>query len=383
MHSGIYTAEAVMPGHPDKLCDTIADSILDAVKRRDPSARLGVEAAAKGRDVWVFGEITAAAGTLEAIDIPRIARRVYEDAGYAADWGLAPGELRVRVDVSEQSAELANNVRSGSAGDQGSAVGYAIACPWANYLPPEYFLANSLVRALSDARRLGRIPCLGPDGKSQVTLRCKDHGELAPLIIVLSAQHRPGSLGTLRAGLRGIAEEVLADVERLGGPPCSIHRCEVLINPAGSFVAGGPIADAGLTGRKTVADSYGPRVPAGGGSFSGKDGTKINRSGAYAARHAAKSIVVSELARECMIRLDYAIGRVQPLNTSVWLDGLQVTSDEARELLSGFDFSPGGITERLELNSISHARQAAFGHFVFQDLPWEKPVRIPAGQATG
>jgi len=377
-----YTAESVTAGHPDKLCDTIADTILDEVKRSDPAARVAVEAAAKGRRVWVFGEISAAPHIFERLDVGRIVRNVYAHAGYGAYWGPDPGALEVRTDISEQSPELRTNVQTGAAGDQGCVIGYAVDLPWANYLPPEYYLANLITRSLSRARKAGRIAYLGPDGKAQVTLECD--GQLShPRMtkIVVSAQHQAGRLADLPEDVRELVESIVIDARSRGLPEsCTPDECELLVNPAGEFVTGGPMADAGLTGRKTVVDSYGPRVPTGGGSFSGKDGTKPDRSGAYAARWLAKSIVASRMADQCMVRIDYAIGRAQPLNVSVWLDGRQMPEPAKRELLNGFDLSPGGIIAVLGLNTICNARQAAYGHFVFDDLPWEQTRILKNGR---
>jgi len=385
--AAVYTAESVTPGHPDKLCDIIADRVLDEVKKRDPAGRVAAEVAAKDRKVWVFGEISAEEGIVGHLDFPRIVRNVYAEAGYGARWGLDPGGLHIEVDISEQSPELRHNVRTGAAGDQGSMIGYAIDLPWAGYLPPEYYLANLIARSLTEARRTGRIPYLGPDGKSQVTLECSDDcSQVRMISAVVSTQHQKGALPRLEGDIRALIESTLAQLRPRGLPQsCTLDGCEVLVNPAGEFVTGGPLADAGLTGRKTVSDSYGPRVPTGGGAFSGKDGTKVDRSAAYAARWLAKSIVTSGLAAECVVQLDYCIGRTQPLNASVWLDGRPASESLTREILQGFDLSPAGIIAALNLNTIRHAPQAARGHFVLPDLPWEQPRKIktelPASKA--
>ena len=386
--AAVYTAESVTLGHPDKLCDIIADRVLDEVKKRDPAARVAVEVAAKGRKVWIFGEISADVPVVADLDFGQIARDVYAEAGYSAQWELDPATLEICVDISEQSPELRHNVETGAAGDQGSMIGYAIDLPWAGYLPPEYYLANLIARSITDARRTERIPYLGPDGKSQVTLECSDDCSLVRMInAVVSVQHQEGALARLEDDIRALIGSILLELRPKGLPEsCTLAGCKLLVNPAGEFVTGGPVADAGLTGRKTVIDSYGPRVPTGGGSFSGKDGTKVDRSGAYAARWLAKSIVTSGLAAECMVQLDYSIGKVQPLNVSVWLDGDPAPEAFTREILEGFDLSPAGIIAALNLNTIRHAPQAAWGHFVLSDRPWELPrkieVELPTSKAV-
>lgn len=361
---GLFSSESVSDGHPDKICDQISDAILDAALAQDRHARVAVEAAAKGRAVWVFGEISGAID----LDIEAIVRDVYRDIGHAhGRWGIAADELDIRVDVSEQSQQISDGVDRNSsgelgAGDQGLMFGYAEAGT-SSRLPLPIDLAHQLMRAQKDARR--RFPVLGPDAKSQVTVDLSADGFRNVTAVVLSSQH------SAEVSLQEVRDLIHAEIllpvlgDRL------TPDAQILVNPSGPFVAGGPVADAGLTGRKIIVDSYGGFARHGGGAFSGKDATKVDRSAAYAARQLARSVVDAGLAHACEVRLAYAIGVPHPV--AMHLDTLgrregPVGIDPC-ELLEAM--TPGAIISRLDLRRPIFRATSTFGHFGREEFPWE------------
>ena len=364
--SGLISSESVSDGHPDKICDQISDAVLDAALARNPNARVAVEAAAKGREVWVFGEISGACAA--DLDIEAIVRSVYRDIGHTdRRWGLASDELTIRDSISEQSPQIGDGVDrnpSGElgAGDQGLMFGYADSST-ASLLPLPIDLAHQLMRAQKDARR--RFPVLGPDAKSQVTVDLSAGSFRNVTAAVLSSQHAADA--SLRDVRDLIHAEILAPVlaDRLA------PGAQILINPSGPFVDGGPVADAGLTGRKIIVDTYGGFARHGGGAFSGKDATKVDRSAAYAARQLAKAVVDFGLAGACEVRVAYAIGEPRPVALHIDVDGPAgaLTALRQGDLLEAM--KPGAIITRLDLRRPIYRPTSTFGHFGSHHYPWE------------
>ena len=356
----ILTAESVTEGHPDKLCDTIADAVLDACLKNDPAAHVGCEAMATAGKIIVAGEITAR----ELPDIPAIVCRTVREAGYASDY-------EVEVITHDQSGDIAGAVAQDAqtgAGDQGIMYGYACG-ETAELLPLQVVLAHRLTRLLTNARRMGTIQGLGPDGKAQVSVEYVFGLPSRITNVVVSCQHDADKdMGELR---REILKSVITPALRMLPPD---EATEILINPSGRFVLGGFDADTGLTGRKLMVDTYGGLVPHGGGALSGKDGTKVDRSGAYMARYVAKNIVAAGLAEKCTVSLAYAIGRAEPV--AVDIDTHQ-TGEYPEAVLEQavravFNLTPGGMIRTLGLDRPIFAQFCNYGHFTHQDAPWEQ-----------
>ena len=362
----ILTAESVTEGHPDKLCDVIADRVLDACLERDPSARVACEVMATAGKVVVAGEITAR----ELPDIPAIAAATVRETGYSGDY-------EIEVLTHDQSPDIAMAVGGEGqtgAGDQG--VVYGFACLETDeLLPLPVVLAHRLTRMLTNARKLGTIRGLGPDGKAQVSVEYLFGLPSRITSVVVSCQHDADKdLEELR---REVLERVVAPaLEEL--PPD--RETEVRINPGGRFVLGGFEADTGLTGRKLMADTYGGLAPHGGGSQSGKDGTKVDRSGAYMARYIAKNIVAAGLAERCTVSLAYAIGRAQPVAVDVHSHGTGEYADQVLEQAGRgvFDLTPDGMIRALGLDRPIFAQFCSYGHFTHPDAPWERTDRARA-----
>ena len=374
----LFTSESVTEGHPDKLCDQISDAILDAILEKDPEARVACETFATTGMITVMGEIT----TNAQVDIAQIAREVTVDIGYDSSDVCFDGKTcAVMTAVHTQSPDIAMGVDAAmegrdegnhdiGAGDQGMMFGFA--CDETpEMMPMAIALSHRLTRQLARVRKDGTLPYLRPDGKSQVTIRYMDGKPKNVDTIVISTQHDPDiSQETIRRDLIAhviqpvIPESLLTEETRY------------LINPTGRFVIGGPAGDTGLTGRKIVVDTYGGYAPHGGGAFSGKDPTKVDRSGAYAARHVAKNIVASGLATTCEVQIAYAIGVARPVSLMVDTRGTGKVSDAVlteavRDL---FDLRPGAIIDRFQLKRPIYRQVAAYGHFgrVDLDLPWER-----------
>ncbi|MEI2617043.1 MAG: methionine adenosyltransferase [Thermomicrobiales bacterium] len=377
-----FTSESVTEGHPDKLCDQISDAILDEILAKDNRARVACETATTTGLVLVFGEIT----TKTYVDIPKIVREVVKDIGYTSDsYGFDANTCGVMTSISEQSTDIQGAVddsletRSGEqqdtrdrvgAGDQGMMIGFA--CDETPELMPlPISLAHHLTRRLAGARRDGSLPFLRPDGKSQVTIEY-EHG-IAKRVdtVLISTQHDKDV--TERDVRDGVIEEVIHHVI-----PAEMFdaKTKILVNPSGRFVIGGPMGDAGLTGRKIIVDTYGGMARHGGGAFSGKDPTKVDRSGAYAARYVAKNIVAAGLAQRCELQISYAIGVAHPLSYHIETFGTGVISDErlGALVMDMFDLRPLAIIEDLDLMRPIYRQVAAYGHFGRPDLdlPWER-----------
>ena len=380
MAKRLFTSESVTEGHPDKVCDCISDSVLDAMLAADPKSRVACESAATTGMVLVMGEVT----TECYVDIPRLVREVVAEIGYdRQELGFDSHTLAVITAINSQSADIALGVDhsleakqgrqeaafSLGAGDQGMMFGYA--CDETPELMPlPISLAHTLCRRLTKVRKEGLLPYLRPDGKSQVTVEYDDGRPVAVDTVVLSAQHNPD------VDMEQLRQDILQHVIRPVIPE-EYWRGDtrVFVNPTGRFVIGGPTGDSGLTGRKIIVDTYGGYARHGGGCFSGKDPTKVDRSAAYAARYVAKNIVAAGLARRCEIQLAYAIGVAEPVSILVDTQGTGKLADEEIQALihKHFDQRPEAIIQRLGLRRPIYRGTAAYGHFGRTDLslPWE------------
>ena len=362
----ILTAESVIEGHPDKLCDAIADRVLDACLKHDPAARVACEVMATAGKITVAGEITAR----QLPDIPAIVCQTVRETGYSCDF-------EAEVITHDQSGDIAGAVSGSSemgAGDQGIMYGFACS-ETPQLLPLPVVLAHRLTLMLTNARKLGTIQGLGPDGKAQVSVEYHKGKPARIAAVVLSCQHdEEKDLEELR---KELTRSVIVPALRELYPD---HETEVLINPSGRFVLGGFEADTGLTGRKLMVDTYGGLVPHGGGALSGKDASKVDRSGTYMARYIAKNIVAAGLAERCTVGLAYAIGRAEPVAVDMDLHETGQYPEAVLEqaVRQVFDLTPGGIIRALGLDRPIFARYCNYGHFTHQDAPWEQTDRANA-----
>ena len=390
MATRLFTSESVTEGHPDKVCDCISDAVLDAIIAEDANARVACECAASTDLVLVMGEVT----TTAHVDVTGIVRYVVDEIGYnKPEYGFDAKTLKIITALNKQSPDIALGVdhaleeKSGQqealfstgAGDQGMMFGYA--CDETPELMPlPISLAHALTRRLTGARKSGELAYLRPDGKSQVTVEYEGDVPVRIHTVVVSAQHDEADMDQLR---REITNHVILPVlpEKL----VDAHT-RILVNPTGRFVIGGPTGDSGLTGRKIIVDTYGGYARHGGGAFSGKDPTKVDRSGAYIARYAAKNVVAAGLAKQCEIQLAYAIGVAKPVSVRVDTFGTGAAEDSeiARAVEAVFDFRPAAIIETLGLKRPIYRQTAAYGHFgrLDLDLPWERLDRVEALKAA-
>lgn len=364
----IFTSESVSEGHPDKVCDQVSDAVLDEVLANDPTGRVACECFATTGMIVVGGEIT----TTHYIDLPELVRGVIRDIGYDR------GEYRFEADscsvinvINRQSPDIAQGVDTGGAGDQGMMFGYANT-ETAEYMPAAIHFSHQLVKRLADIRKNNPklMPYLRPDAKAQVSVVYGDNGEVVSVdTVVVSTQHDPMDNAQAR-----IKEDVIENVVKAVIPEHLINGDTTFhVNPTGKFEIGGPHGDTGLTGRKIIVDTYGGKAPHGGGAFSGKDPTKVDRSAAYAARHLAKNIVAAGIARECTIQLAYAIGVAQPVSINADLHGTSQVNPRELEafIMSNIDLTPAGIIKRLNLRRPIYRASAAYGHFGRHEFPWE------------
>ena len=372
-HEYLFTSESVSEGHPDKVADQISDAILDAVLAQDPKARVAAETLCNTGLVVLAGEIT----TFANVDYIGVARDTIKRIGYDnADFGIDYKSCAVLVGYDKQSPDIAQGVDEGKgldldqgAGDQGLMFGYA--CDETpELMPAAIYYAHRIVERQSQLRKDGRLPWLRPDAKSQVTLKYIDGKPVAIDTVVLSTQHAPEMTH------KEIEEAAIESIIKPSVPQEWLKNTRYLVNPTGRFVIGGPQGDCGLTGRKIIVDTYGGACPHGGGAFSGKDPTKVDRSAAYAARYVAKNIVAAGLARQCQIQVSYAIGVAKPINITIYTEGTGAISDEkiAELVHRYFDLRPKGIVQMLDLLRPIYRKTAAYGHFG-RDEPeftWER-----------
>lgn len=389
----LISSESVTEGHPDKLADQISDGVLDAILKLDPMARVACETLVSTGSIIVAGEIT----TKAYVDIPAVARKTVLDVGYdRAKYGFDGETCSVFTQIDEQSSDIAMGVDNAlevrefemdesqidriGAGDQGMMIGYATD-ETPEYLPMPFALAQRLARRLTAVRKDGTMKCLRPDGKTQVTLEYVNGKAVAADTIVVSTQHSP------LVSLQDLRELVVKNVIEPVMPKELMVAPRILVNPTGRFVKGGPMADTGLTGRKIIVDTYGGMVPHGGGAFSGKDPTKVDRSGAYMARYAAKNVVAAGLAKRCQIQVAYAIGVARPVSICVETFGTGCVSNEkiCQIVRENFDFRPAAIIRDLDLRRPQYRRLAAYGHMGRLDLDplpaWEKTDRAASMRA--
>jgi S-adenosylmethionine synthetase len=383
----LFTSESVTEGHPDKICDQISDAVLDACLEEDPRARVACEVATKTGFVMLMGEIS----TTASVNFDKLARRVIREIGYDdSSKGFDAETCSVLLAISEQSGDIAlgvdraleakegtiseAEVESIGAGDQGMMFGYA--CNETPvYMPLPIDLAHRLTRRLSEVRKTGLLPWLGPDGKSQVTVEYQAGQPVRIDTVLVSTQHAAD------VDQKTIREEVIDKIiDPVLPPDLRDDELRIYVNPTGRFVTGGPMGDSGVTGRKIIVDTYGGMGRHGGGCFSGKDPTKVDRSAAYAARYVAKNIVAAGLADRCEIQLAYAIGVAQPLSVNVNTFGTGRVADEklVQIISQNFDLRPGAIIRDLNLRAPIYRQTASYGHFGRDDLqlPWEKLDRV-------
>ena len=343
-----YTVESVTSGHPDKVCDQISDAILDECLRTDPQARVAIESFGGHGKLFIGGEITING----KIDFVGIAQRVYKNIGY-------PQKIEIITAISQQSPDIAQGVDTGGAGDQGIMYGYATD-ETKEFLPIGVVLAHKLSQGLEKLRTSGKIKWLKPDGKTQVTM---EKGKIKTILV--STQHA-----------KNVSQKEIREtlIQKLIKPIIkNLKNVEILINPTGNFEVGGFEADTGLTGRKIMVDTYGGLIPHGGGAFSGKDATKVDRSAAYMARYVAKNMVANKLAKKCLVSVAYAIGKVEPVMIEVINEKGENLSQIAKK---HFNFRPQAIIERLGLRKPIFSRTSAYGHFGKKNLSWEKIIKF-------
>jgi len=380
----LVTSESVTEGHPDKVCDTVSDAILDEVLRADPNGRCACETCATTDTLMIFGEIS----TTAKIDVEAIARKAIKEIGYEYDNLGFDFNCEIINKVHQQSGDIAMGVdesaeaRAGDtyvydrigAGDQGMMYGFACN-ETPSFMPLPITLAHELTARLTEARKSGEIPWLRPDGKAQVTVEYKGNEPKRIHTIVVSTQHADGINHDL------IVKTVVEKIINKAVPSDLIDgRTRIFVNPTGRFVIGGPNGDSGLTGRKIIVDTYGGYCPHGGGAFSGKDPTKVDRSATYYARYVCKNVVAAGLAERCMLELSYAIGVAKPISLRAYTYGTGVVEDQVLEKIISkvFDFRPAAIIDNLKLRTPIYSTTTNYGHFGKRYLPWENTDKVDA-----
>jgi S-adenosylmethionine synthetase len=373
-----FTSESVTEGHPDKIADQISDSILDAILAQDPVGRVACETLVTTGLAIIAGEITTSC----YVDFPKIVRETIREVGYTrAKYGFDADTCAVLSSIHEQSPDIAQGVDPGGAGDQGLMFGYACT-ETPELMPLPIMLAHKLVKGLSCMRRDGVLDYLRPDGKSQVSVEYDNGKPVRVDTVVVSTQHSSSVTNeTLRDDITERIVNKVIPAELMDG------KTRILINPTGRFVVGGPHGDAGVTGRKIIVDTYGGAAPHGGGAFSGKDPTKVDRSACYMARYVAKNVVAAGLAERCMVQLAYAIGVAEPVSVLIDTEGTGVIADDkiAELVRAHFKLTPRGIIESLDLRRPIYKKTAAFGHFgrTEPEFTWEKTDKAAALRADG
>ncbi|MBM3500852.1 MAG: methionine adenosyltransferase, partial [Armatimonadetes bacterium] len=356
MDSYLFTSESVTEGHPDKVCDQISDAVLDYALEHDPTARVAVETLVTTGLCVVAGEMT----TRCYVPVAQLARQAVSDIGYTrAKYGFDCENMGVLVAIDEQSPDISQGVDTGGAGDQGMMFGYATN-ETPELMPLPILLAHRLAKRLAEVRKNDTLPYLRPDGKTQVTVRYENEEPVEVTKVLLAAQHKPGmKQDDIRTDL---IEQV---VEPTIPPELRAKAMETLVNRTGTFEKGGPAADTGLTGRKIIVDTYGGTARHGGGAFSGKDPTKVDRSGSYMMRYVAKNVVAAGLAERCGVQVAYSIGDADPFSVQIWTFGTRAIDDDriAELILEHFDLTPKGMIDTLDLRRPIYRKTAAYGHF--------------------
>ena len=380
----VFTSESVTEGHPDKVCDQISDAVLDAVIAQDTKGRVACETFITVGLVVVGGEITTSCW----VDVQDLVRGLIRDIGYTdAKYGFNYATCGILNAIGRQSGDIAQGVDTGGAGDQGLMIGYA--CDeTAELMPMPITLAHKLTRRLAEVRRKGVLPYLGPDGKSQVTVEYREGKPHRIDTVVISSQHTEEILNRKGDRITNAARDEIIEKVGLAVLPKRLvdARTRFLINPTGKFVIGGPQSDTGMTGRKIIVDTYGGWAPHGGGAFSGKDPTKVDRSATYMARHIAKNVVGAKLAREALVQLAYAIGVAEPVSVMVDTNGTGVIPDDrlTKVIRDVFPLTPRGIIEELDLLKPFYRITASYGHFGRSEkaFRWESLHHVPALKAA-
>jgi len=372
MKKYLFTSESVTEGHPDKICDQISDAVLDKVLEDDPHGRVACETFVTTGLALIGGEIT----TETYVDIPSLVRTVVQEIGYIdASFGFDAETCGILSTIDRQSPDIAMGVDRDGAGDQGIMFGFAID-ETEELMPLPIMLAHKLTRRLAEIRKKNILPYLRPDGKSQVTIEYEDGVPKSVHTVVIAAQHSPD------VKLVQLQQDIIKHVVKPVLPSELVDDREIIyhINPTGRFVIGGPHGDTGLTGRKIIVDTYGGYAPHGGGCFSGKDPTKVDRSASYAARYVAKNIVAAKLAKKCTIQLGYAIGVAEPVSIMIDTHGTGVIADAEIEKLvrKHFDLTPKGMIEHLKLRRPIYRKTASYGHFGREEdtFTWEKTDKV-------
>ena len=369
MKDYFFTSESVTEGHPDKLCDTISDRILDEYLKQDENSRVAVETFASKNTIVIAGQVTSNGN----VDIEKVARDVIKNVGYDnEDTDIDYRTCKVEVNITKQSADIALGVDVGGAGDQGIMFGYA--CDETeNYMPYAIYMAHELAKRLTKVRKENIISYLRPDGKTQVTVEYEDDKPKRIETILISTQHKA------EVDTETLKKDIIDKVIKAVVPDEMIDdNTKIYINPTGRFVIGGPLGDTGLTGRKIIVDTYGGYSRHGGGAFSGKDASKVDRSATYMLRHIAKNIVANKLASKCEIEVSYAIGMKEPLSICVNTFGTgSISEDKICDIIkNNFDLTPDGIIKYLDLKKPIYSNTTNYGHFGKDELTWERIIKL-------
>lgn len=364
-----FTSESVTEGHPDKLCDLISDSILDECLKQDENSRVAVETFAAGNTITIAGQITSKA----EFNVEEVVRKVIKEIGYDnAEVDMDYRTCKIDINITKQSPDIAMGVDIGGAGDQGIMFGYA-SDETENYMPYAINMAHKLSKRLAEVRKDGVIPYLRPDGKVQVTVEYEDDKPKRIETILISTEHNAD------ISQEDLKEDVIENIINAVVPTDMMdENTKIYVNPTGRFVIGGPLGDTGLTGRKIIVDTYGGYARHGGGAFSGKDASKVDRSAAYMLRHIAKNIVANGYAKKCEIQVSYAIGMKDPLSIYINTFGTgKKTEEELVEMVkSHFDLTPKGMIDYLVLQEPIFTKTTNYGHFGKDDLPWERIINL-------
>ncbi len=365
----LFTSESVTEGHPDKLCDLISDAILDECLKQDKNARVAIETFASNNKINIAGQLT----TNAIIDVEAIAREIMKDIGYKNEFiDINPENCEIRINITRQSPDIAQGVDIGGAGDQGIMFGYA--CDETDeYMPFAISMAHKLSKKLTEVRKNGILPYLGSDGKTQVTVEYRGDEPYKIDTILISNQHAP------EIEINAIRDDIIQKViKEVISKKYLDKSTKYYINPTGKFIIGGPLSDTGLTGRKIIVDTYGGYAHHGGGAFSGKDATKVDRSAAYMMRFIAKNIVANGYAKKCEIQVSYGIGIAEPISIYINTFGTNTVSEEEiiDKIKSRFDLTPKGIIDYLGLREPIYTKTTNYGHFGKSKLPWEKIIKL-------